>query len=84
MNLVAKLDRHADLFNRMSEARNVDLADAVLHGTVDAQTLRSSVFRCMQCEEADQCEHWLDEAGQGETPKPTGCRNKTLLDRLAR
>lgn len=83
MGLISKLDRHSALFHRMSEARHVDLADAVVHGVIDGQTLRDSVLRCMQCEQTEQCEHWLDEAGLGDTPEPTECRNRLLLDRLS-
>jgi hypothetical protein len=66
----------------MSAARDVDFTEALAHGTIDPQALRSAVFSCMQCEETEQCQHWLDEAGAGSTPEPRGCRNKALLDRM--
>lgn len=82
MNLIAKLDRHTTLFQRMSAAKDVDFSDALAHGTIDPQAIRSAVFSCMQCEETEQCEHWLNEAGEGPTLEPSGCRNKALLNRM--
>ncbi len=83
MKLVDKFERHTNLFQRMSEARQVDLGDALIAGLIDGQDLRSSVLRCMQCEQTEQCEHWLDDSGPGANPRPTECRNKPLLDRLS-
>ncbi len=84
MSLLSRIDHHTNLFLRMSEARNADVADALMHGRIDPQTLRSSVFRCMQCDETGKCEQWLDEDGEGPTPEPLGCRNRSLLERLGR
>lgn len=82
MGLISKLDHHTNLFHHMAERREVDLAEAVMDGRMNAQDLRSSVFRCMQCEEAGQCEEWLDDAETDLSTAPKGCRNKAMFERL--
>ena len=86
MALLNKIDRHADLVQRMAQSRGADLGDALLDGAVSAGDLRGAVLRCMLCENPDDCAAHLDAAeATGTRPDVPGyCRNHDLMDRIAR
>jgi hypothetical protein len=84
MSIFQKFERHADLFGRMSDALGVDVVEAAGAGRVADATLRSAVFSCMGCREAGACGDWLDAHPGGASETPDYCRNKSMLDRLAR
>jgi len=77
-----KFDRHAELVDKMAETLGVDLAEAVQRGELPPQKLRSSVFNCMGCRQADACEHWLEEHAGGADLTPEYCRNDALFRQL--
>jgi hypothetical protein len=82
MNLFQKLDRHADLVNRMADTVGADLGDAILTGALTGQGLRSAVLNCCNCEGGGECPDWLDAHAQGAAVAPDYCRNRDLLASL--
>ncbi len=81
MNFFERLDRHADLFQRMAQANGTDLADAVLDGRLNPHELPGAYWSCTACSKPDECRQWLETHETG-TP-PDYCRNRNLLARLA-
>jgi hypothetical protein len=84
MGLFDKLDRHADLVNRMAETVGADLGDAAIRGQIRPEEMRSAVLRCTACDSVEECGHWLDDHAEGAAAAPGYCRNKATLDRLAK
>jgi hypothetical protein len=84
MKLFDKIDRHADLVSRMADTVGADLADAAMTGLVQPGEMRSAVMRCTACDEVEACEHWLADHADGAAATPDYCRNKAVLDRLAK
>ncbi|MCY6380903.1 DUF6455 family protein [Hoeflea prorocentri] len=78
-NFISRIDRHADLFNKMTEKLGVreDLADMNNVGPVS----RRAALRCLSCANADDCENWLDKRTEPEEA-PSYCRNRGLFARL--
>ncbi len=85
MSTLARMDRHADLVNRMSKAVGADLGAAIWAGNLRAEALRDAVLRCAGCDHAEECRHWLDDraAAPGPVAPPAYCRNRALLSALA-
>jgi hypothetical protein len=84
MSIFQKFQQHADLFGRMTRTLGVDMSDAAGTGRAADATLRSAVISCMGCRKADACGEWLDAHSDGAGETPDYCRNKAMLDRLAR
>jgi hypothetical protein len=79
MNMFQKLDRHADLVNRMADTVGADLGEALLKGTLSGQGLRAAVLNCCRCEGGGECPDWLEAHAQGAEEAPDYCRNRALL-----
>ena len=85
MSITTRIDRHADLVNRMADTLGVSLFGAVTQGELSAGDLRSLVFKCLGCQEVDACTAFLDSHAPGEaTATPSYCRNRETLNRLVR
>ncbi len=84
MAFLGKIDRHSVLVNRMSNTLGADLVGAALDGAAPETVLRSAVFNCMACSDTEACEDWLAGHEDGAAEAPDYCRNKAILDRLAR
>jgi hypothetical protein len=82
MGLFDRIDRHADLVNRMADTVHADLADALQRETLTALDLRNAVMNCVGCEKPQDCEHWLAEHASGASTTPDYCRNRALMQRL--
>lgn len=83
MKLMDKLDRHADLMQRMADTVGADLGQAMQDGRLSAEGLRSAVLRCTSCDSVGACEHWLEAQEAGTIDAAPGyCRNADLLERL--
>ena len=82
MSIFTKLDRHADLVNRMAETVGVDLVEQAMRGAVPDQEMRSAVLRCMSCDKVDACGSWMDAHSTGADAAPSYCRNKPVFDAL--
>ncbi len=79
--ILARISRHADLFEAMIDKMGVrkkvfDLPDT-------PAVLRRANMRCLSCGSADACEAWLETETAAEQP-PEYCRNKALFARLER
>ena len=77
-----KLDRHAELFDRMSKAVGANFAAAIEDGRYGPEAYRSAVLRCAGCTEAGACEGWHRLHPDGAEHPPGYCRNSALLDAL--
>ena len=84
MSIYDRYDRHAGLVHRMADTLGVDLAEEAMRGRIREEELRSVVYRCMGCAEAGACDHWLDDHAEGAGAAPDYCRNKSVLDTLAK
>lgn len=82
MGLMSRIDHHAHLFGQMADILRVDLAEALCRGQIQGETLRSAVFRCMNCQRAEACQGWLDAHAAGADQTPDYCQNRGLLTRL--
>ena len=82
MGLFSRIDRHADLMNRMATTVHADLDLAVMRADLSAQELRNAIFTCIGCEGGCDCESWLDAHAGGADDTPSYCRNREMLLRL--
>lgn len=82
MNLFQKLDRHADLVNRMADTVGADMGQALLEGRLTGQELRGMVLNCCACEGAGDCPDWLADHKAGAEAAPGYCRNRDTLAEL--
>lgn len=78
-SLIARLDRHADLFDRMLAA--LGLRERMRHLKNVGPVYRRATRRCVGCTGADKCAVWLDQHEMAENA-PGYCRNTALLARL--
>ncbi|MFN3938231.1 MAG: DUF6455 family protein [Gemmobacter sp.] len=77
-----RLNRHADLVNRMAEATSTDLVAALDAGALSPPELRAAVLRCTACDCVENCTDWLDSGASGARMPPAFCRNERLFARL--
>ncbi len=84
MGLLARIDRHARLVDRMADALGVDLGEEAMMGRMRPEDLRSAVLRCTGCSHVDACDTWLTAHPDGATAAPDYCRNKQQLERVGR
>ncbi|MFV2053547.1 DUF6455 family protein [Aliiroseovarius sp. YM-037] len=82
MNMFTKFSRHAELVGRMSDVLGVDLGDKAMRGEMPPEELRSTVMRCMGCDNPGGCHDWLETHADGSAQTPGYCRNKAVLERL--
>lgn len=82
MRFLDKIDRHADLMNRMADTVHANMSEALAHDALTAQELRNAVVACMGCEGGDQCPDWLADHATGAEDTPDYCRNRALFHRL--
>ncbi|MHA6323818.1 DUF6455 family protein [Roseivivax sp. CAU 1753] len=50
-------------------------------GVADPNELRSAVYTCLSCENAETCKTWLETAADGASA-PSFCPNRPRLERL--
>jgi len=79
-----KLDYHANLAYKMADTVGVDLTEAGQRGYFPPETIRSTVFACMGCDDTSDCEHWLEANSKGAAETPSYCRNSDLFATLNR
>ena len=83
MGYIDRIDRHANLVNRMADTVGADMGAALLEGRVTAEDLRGAVLRCTRCAHVETCVGWLgrnEAAGADATPEY--CRNRQLMARV--
>ena len=78
-NIIARIDRHSELFEKMMARIGVrdKLADIDNIGPV----YRRAAMRCVGCTGTEECETWLEEHEHAEEA-PEYCRNRALFARL--
>src|SRR5829696_3196107 len=64
--LASRVELQARLLGEMMERLGVDPGEAARAGGGTA--LAAASRRCLYCSSAEICRHWLDEAGERETP----------------
>jgi hypothetical protein len=83
MGLLDKIDRRADVMNRMAETLDVDFAAAITQNAESVRDYRQAVMRCVACNHEGECTAWMDSHPHAEHA-PDYCRNKDLLESLAK
>lgn len=83
MGFISRIDRHAELLNRMADTVHADIGAAMAAGTLRADEIRSAVFTCMNCAGATQCPSWMDAHHASAEAAPHYCRNRGLLARIS-
>jgi|GEM_PF-414568 len=79
--ILARLSRHADLFEVM--IRKLGVRDRMLALDDAPSVYRRANMRCLSCSQAEACGQWLETAlDPGEAPDY--CKNKALFARLER
>ena len=78
-SIIARIDRHADLFERM--LTTLGLRDRMSELNNVGPVYRRATMRCVGCTGADDCADWLREHEHAEDA-PDYCRNLALLARL--
>lgn len=81
---IDRLSRHAGLVGRMADTLGIDFAEALEHGVLTPGGLRGAVINCAGCERTGECAGWLDAHSNGAEATPSYCRNKMVLNALAR
>lgn len=79
----AKIDKHAQLKDRMTDTLGIDMVEELQRGNVSEMEFIGSIRRCQACDDAEACAEWLDAHAEGGEAAPGFCRNKSLLDSLA-
>ena len=83
MDLIRKIARHTDLIKAMARKLGIDYGPLLAADPGTVSPYRAAVINCTRCEGVESCEKFLAQEGRaGEAPG--FCRNKELLDRLAR
>ena len=80
-SLIARMDRHADLFDRM--LMTLGLWDRMRELKNVGPVYRRATMRCVGCSGADACTAWMDQHDHATSP-PEYCRNAGLLARLSK
>jgi hypothetical protein len=83
MGLLDKIDRRAEVMNRMADTLDVDFAAVMAAQPEVVREYRQAVLRCVACSHEGECTAWMashDHADQA----PDYCRNKDLLEGLAK
>ncbi|MEM9107681.1 MAG: DUF6455 family protein [Pseudomonadota bacterium] len=78
-SIIARFDRHADLFDRM--LTTLGLRDRMSELKNVGPVYRRATMRCAGCSGAEKCASWLDEHEHAEEA-PSYCRNLALMERL--
>jgi hypothetical protein len=83
MGLLDKIDRRADVMNRMAETLDVDFAAAMAQNPGTVREYRQAVIRCVACGHEGECTEWMDSHPHAEAA-PEYCRNKDIMAALAK
>lgn len=83
MGLLNKIDHHATVMGRMAETLGVDFAESVATSPSTVRDYRQAVLRCTACTHEEDCMRWMQENPRA-AAAPDYCRNKDILERLAR
>lgn len=78
MSIESKLDRHTDLFHRMTDALGVDVETRTHLGMFSPEEEAEAIHRCMGCTDPSACKARLDAMAPLSEP-PAYCRNRDDL-----
>ena len=81
---LSKIDRHAELMNRMADTVGADFSRAIVSGAMSGEQYRQAILSCTNCSHPEECASWLEANPGGAEQTPEYCRNAGLFDRLAR
>jgi hypothetical protein len=80
MSGYCRYDDHEALLGRMAGTLGVDLEGESQSGRLTPAEIEAAVYRCMSCEEPEECRLWLEgHRGQGAEAPPPYCRNRVWL-----
>ncbi|MEM9795008.1 MAG: DUF6455 family protein [Pseudomonadota bacterium] len=77
------LRSHLTLVRSMARAVGADVVKASEEGRLSQQDWADAVSRCRDCDHPQACRAWLLAVEWGAQTVPDGCRNTTLMQRLA-
>ena len=75
-----KINKHTTLFKGMSECAGVDLAEKIAKDPSQAQNVRSAIFRCMKCQQSNECYDWQAEKTTTKPEMPSFCLNHQFFE----
>ena len=78
-SIISRIDRHADLFEKMMAKLGVREEMAEIHNV--GPVYRRAAMRCMGCTNSEECKAWLDTTTKA-CEAPDYCRNRALFERL--
>jgi hypothetical protein len=81
MGLLDKIDRRAEVMNRMAETLDVDFAAVIAQTPEAVREYRQAVLRCVACGREGECATWMAEHPHAEAA-PDYCRNRDLMAEL--
>lgn len=76
------LKRHAELVDKMAEARGLDLEEQMLRGKLSFGELEDAVLRCTGCTDPETCQSWLAQQEGTVSDTPAFCRNAQMFRTL--
>lgn len=81
LDIFSRLTKQADLMDAMMNKLGV--SDEIRNLPDHAGVLRRAANRCLSCDRADACQHWLSHEAQPDEA-PSFCRNHDLFARVLR
>lgn len=72
----------AELLERMVKRMKRDLEQEVRDGKLDPDDLSDAINRCQNCDNPDDCRHWMTREDTADAPAPLYCRNRALMLKL--
>lgn len=80
---LSRLEKHAELVERMAETLGVDLTEEQMTARMTPEDLHETVLRCTTCLEEGACQQFLTlNHDRGADTAPSFCRNKALLEAM--
>ena len=83
MSFFDRLARNVDLMPRLAQRLGIDWADRMDRSPYAAAEYRHALMRCAECPNDGACRAWVERAHQADAA-PDYCRNKEMLQRLAK
>lgn len=80
---LSRIDRHAELMNRMADTVGADFTRAIVTGAMSGEMYRQAILSCTNCSHPEECQGWLEAHPEGAERPPAYCRNGSMLERLA-
>lgn len=79
----SRLEKHAELVERMADTLRVDLAEELQTGRMTPEDMDETVLRCATCIDVGECQNFLAaHRDTGADTAPGFCRNKSQLEKM--